>query len=252
VDIVAIVQARLGSTRLPGKVLEDLAGEPMLARVVERAGRSESLSSVVVATTDRPEDDRLAELCSARGWRCHRGSAEDVLARYVGAAAASGADVVVRLTSDCPFVDPEVIDRVVGAFLSARPAVDYAANVLPPRSWPRGLDTEVFTAAALARADHEDADPASREHVTPYLYRHPERFRLLPVPCETDLSAQRWTVDTPEDLAFARRLYEHLDEGFGWRDVLALLDEHADWAELNRHVRQKEIDPAAGAERDGR
>lgn len=241
-NVVAIVQARTGSTRLPGKVLAELAGEPMLARVLRRLARATTVDMVVVATTDLPEDDVLAELCRVRCWPCFRGSGPDVLDRYHQAARAFAADLVVRITADCPFIDPEVVDRVVTAFLTAEPPPDYAANVLPPRSYPRGLDTEVLSTGALSRAWRADADPATREHVTQYIVRHPEDFTLLPVVHDEDLSALRWTVDTPEDLAFARRVYDHFgDDDFGWRDLLALLAQHPDWADVNRHVAQKPV-----------
>ena len=175
---VAIIQARMGSTRLPGKVLLDLAGEPMLARVVHRVQRAASLQEVIVATTVQPADDAITQLCAGRGWPCARGSQDDVLDRYYQAATASQADVVVRITSDCPLIEPDVIDQVVGALLAGQPEVDYASNVQPPRTFPRGLDVEVIRFDALERAWREDVDPAWREHVTPYLYRHPERFRI--------------------------------------------------------------------------
>lgn len=237
--VVAIIQARTGSTRLPGKVLEDLAGEPMLARVVTRVRRA-TVDETVVATTGLPSDDVVEELCVERGWPCYRGAAEDVLDRYYQAAGEFGAEVVVRVTSDCPFIDAEVIDRVIEAFKAGRPAVDYAANVLPPRTFPRGLDVEVMTAQALAAAWREDDNPASREHVTPYLYRHPERFALLGVTNLTDLSAHRWTVDTPEDLVFARLVYEALgSDDFTWHDVLALVQTHPEISAVNKGVRQR-------------
>jgi spore coat polysaccharide biosynthesis protein SpsF len=237
---VIIIQARMGSTRLPGKILKELAGEPMLARVVNRARRT-AADMVVVATTTEPADRAVAELCAARGWPCYAGSRDDVLDRYYHAARQSAADVVVRLTADCPFIDPGVVDQVIEAFRQGD-TVDYASNVLPPRTFPRGLDTEVFSFAALARAWREDADPAWREHVTPFLYRHPERFRLRRVAAGADYSNLRWTVDTPEDRELAVRVYEAFGgDRFSWHDVLALLGRHPDWLELNRHVEQKAV-----------
>ena len=240
--IVAIIQARMGSTRLPGKVLLDLAGEPMLARVVHRVQRAASLQEVIVATTVQPADDTISQLCAARGWPCARGSQDDVLARYYQAALASQADVVVRITSDCPLIEPDVIDQVVGALLAGQPEVDYASNVQPPRTFPRGLDVEVIRFDALERAWREDVDPAWREHVTPYLYRHPERFRIHGVFNAVDLSHLRWTVDTPEDLELVRRIYGYFDDdAFSWHDVLALLEQHPGWLEINRTVEQKAV-----------
>ena len=239
---VAIIQARMGSTRLAGKVLLDLAGEPMLARVMHRVQRASLLDEVMIATTIHPADDAIAQLCAARGWPCARGSPEDVLDRYYQAARVSQADVVVRITSDCPLIEPEVIDQVIHEFLAHQPKADYASNVQSPRTFPRGLDTEVMRFDALARAWREDTNPAWREHVTPYIYRHPERFRLHDVVNAVDLSSLRWTVDTAQDLEFVRRIYARFGgDTFTWRDVLALLEQHPDWLEINRTVEQKVV-----------
>lgn len=240
--IVGIIQARTGSTRLPRKVLADLAGESMLGRTVQRLRRVRGVDEIVVATTTVPGDDAVAALCAERGWRCYRGSLEDVLDRYYQAAWRHGADIVVRITSDCPLLDPEVTGQVVDAFVERLPAIDYVTNGYPRRTFPRGLDTEVMRFSALTRAWHEADTPACREHVTPYLYQHPEVFRSYNVVNDADHSGHRWTVDTPEDLALVRRIYEHFgDAEFGWRDVLALLSQHPDWADLNRHVPQKTL-----------
>ena len=240
--VVAIIQSRMGSTRLPGKVLTDLAGEPMLVRVVNRVSRATVLDEIVVATTTRLQDERIVALCYANGWPCFQGSEEDVLDRYYRTAQVYQADVVVRVTSDCPLIEPQVIDLVVREFLARQPEVDYVANILPPRTFPRGLDTEVMSLEALERAWREDENPAWREHVTPYIYRHRERFSCYGVTNEVDYSSMRWTVDTPEDLAFVRRIYEHFGHGrFSWREVLAVLEENPEWLEINRHVQQKAV-----------
>lgn len=239
---VAVIQARMGSTRLPGKVLLDLAGEPMLARVVNRVQRARRLDQVVVAASNEPADDAIGDLCRARGWLCVRGSQDDVLDRYYQAALTVQAGALARITADCPLVEPEVIDLVVGEFLAAQPAADYASNVLSPRTYPRGLDIEVIRFEALARAWREDDNPAWREHVTPYLYRHPERFRLHRVANAVDLSQLRWTVDTADDLELVRRIYgAFAGDQFGWREVLALLDQHPQWLAINRDVEQKAV-----------
>jgi spore coat polysaccharide biosynthesis protein SpsF len=236
--VVAIIQARLGSTRLPGKVLKPLAGQPMLARVVERTRRAKFLHETAVATTIATQDDPLAELCQSRGWPSTRGSESDLLDRYHAAALVHRADAVVRITSDCPLIDPGLIDRVVEAFFQGE--FDYASNTMEPRTFPRGLDVEVIGFEALERAWREDTNPEWREHTTPYIYRHPDRFRLRPVRNNRDLSFYRWTVDTPEDYEFVRRVYEHFGhDRFLWTDVLKALDEHPDWVEINRHVQQK-------------
>jgi spore coat polysaccharide biosynthesis protein SpsF len=240
--VVAIVQARMGSTRLPGKVLLDLADEPMLARVVRRTRQAQALNEVVVATTVQPADDAIEQACADHGWPCSRGSEEDVLDRYYRAAIAYQVDVVVRITSDCPLIEPQIIDRVVGEFLDLQPDVDYACNILPHRTFPRGLDTEVMRFDVLERVWHEDLNPAWREHVTLYIRRHPDLFRIYGVVNATDYSHMRWTVDTVEDLAFACRIYDHFGhDRFSWREVLAVLEEHPEWVEINRHVRQKVV-----------
>lgn len=239
-NVVAIIQAHMGSTRLLGKVMKELAGEPMLARVVNRTQRAQTLDSVVVATTAQPDDDAIAELCAEHGWPCFRGSEKDVLDRYYHASVAHKVDVVVRITSDCPLIDPEIVDRVVQEFLDSR-CLDYVSNTLSPRTFPRGLDVEVMAFDALERAWHEDDNPARREHVTPYIYRHPEKFKLHAVTSDVDYSHMRWTVDTSEDLAFVRKIYEHFgNDRFSWRDVLRVLEEHPEWVEINWYVVQKE------------
>lgn len=240
--VLVLIQARMGSTRLPGKVLVDLAGEPMLARVVARVRQVRGVDDVVVATTDLPADAAVAALCAERGWNCFRGSSDDVLDRYYRAAVAFGADVVVRITADCPLVDPRVIEQVLNAFFQRLPGIDYVCNGEPRRTFPRGLDTEVMRFCALARAWLEATTPANREHVTPYLYQHPDLFRTYNVVNEVDESDQRWTVDTAADLELVRRVYEHFrNTEFGWHDVLALLSEHPEWVDLNRCVPQKPV-----------
>jgi spore coat polysaccharide biosynthesis protein SpsF len=240
---IAIIQARTGSTRLPGKVLRPLLGEPLLTRVVRRVRRAATIDETVVATTTLAGDDTIAELGIVEGWPVTRGSEMDLLARYLDAARAYGAERVVRITSDCPLIDPALIDDVVAALAAG--GADYASNTLEPRTFPRGLDVEVMTMDALESAGREDRDPASREHATPYLYRHPERYRLTAVRNPVDESGHRWTVDTPEDFELVRRIYEELGrDDFGWLDALAVVDAHPDWSDLNRHVAQKLVPPA--------
>lgn len=239
-NVVAIIQARMGSTRLPGKVLLDLGGESMLARVVRRTSRASLVHRVVVATSTSSDDDAIEEQCRSLGVSCFRGSQEDVLERYYVAAAAYRADVVVRITADCPLIDPEIVDRVVEAFLDIEP--DYASNTVC-RTYPRGLDTEVMSMAALERAWREALIPYQRIHVTPYLYQNPEIFAVFPVIQREDLSSGRWTVDTPEDLELLRAIYGRLGPGdaFSWRDVCRLLAQEPHLADLNGNVRQKHL-----------
>ncbi len=239
-NVVAIIQARLGSTRLPGKVLAPIGGMSMLARVCQRVGRAATLRRTVVATTLQPADRAIVEECNRLGMACFCGSEHDVLDRYCRAAAACSADAVVRITADCPLIDPDVIDQVVEAFLGAR--ADYVANTLW-RTWPRGLDTEVIASSALARTWREALEPHERCHVTPYLYQHPDSFRLLSVENQYGHCEGRWTVDLPEDLEFVRAVYQRLgdDGSFGWRDVWRLLAREPNLARINQHVRQKAL-----------
>ena len=232
----------MGSTRLPGKVLADIGGATMLGRVVARARRAATLDEIVVATSTLPEDEMVAREAARLGAPVFRGDEQDVLDRYYRAAREFGADVIVRITADCPLTEPEVIDRVGEEF--ARGGGDYASNSILP-TYPRGLDVEVMTAAALSRAWREATRPYERSHVTPYIYKHPEVFRLLPVSCpEGDYSDHRWTVDTPEDLAFVREVYGCLggSDNLSWREVLDLLARRPELAEMNRHVRQKALE----------
>lgn len=236
--VVSIIQARMASTRLPGKVLADIAGKPMLVRVVERARRAESPDEVVVATTRERQDDGLEDLCRNQGIPVFRGAAQDVLDRYWEAAQEFEAAVIVRLTADCPLIDPGLIDQTVHAFRTAEPPVDFAANRLPwDRTFPIGLDVEVCSFEALGYAWREASEPHQREHVMPYLYENRDRFRVLHVRHENDLGHLRWTVDTPEDLVFVRAVYDRLGtDDFGWRDVLALIEREPELSRLNAGV----------------
>ncbi len=231
--IVGIVQARVSSTRLPGKVLEPVLGKPMLARQIERINRCRSLDRVVVATSEREDDGAIVDICKAQQIECFRGSLGDVLDRYYRCALSTGATHVVRLTGDCPLTDPGIVDELVRFYLARN--VDYASNCRPP-TLPDGLDAEIFTFKALAEAWSEASDPHAREHVVPFIVRQPQRFAAANWSYPEDLSALRWTVDEPEDLAFVTKVYEHLypaKADFGMGDVLALLRRHPELAGMN-------------------
>ena len=235
--VVAIIQARMSSSRLPGKVLKDIGGKPMLHRVAVRARRAQTLGRVIVATTTDPADDPVAVWCQNQGVLCFRGSPFDVLDRYYRAACWAGAEVVVRLTADCP-----EIDRTVRAFEAAQ--VDFAANRLPPpfhRTTPIGMDTEVVSFAALARTWREAEAKYAREHVMPYLYEEAGRFRTLLVDHDPDWGQVRLTVDTADDLALIRRIYAHFDntDEFSLDAVMALLAAQPDLLALNASVSHK-------------
>jgi spore coat polysaccharide biosynthesis protein SpsF len=238
--ILGIIQARMGSTRLSGKVLKDIGGQTMLARVVQRTQRAQTISQVIVATSESSADDRVLTESERLGVAVFRGSEKDVLDRYYWAAKVHQAEAVVRITSDCPLIDPSVVDEVVKAFLKDKP--DYASNTLE-RTYPRGLDTEVIAAAALARAWREAGKTYQRVHVTPYFYENPNLFHLVSVKAESDFSGYRLTVDTPEDLAFVQKVYERLgnDITATWTDVLALLAREPALNEPNRHIQQKAL-----------
>jgi spore coat polysaccharide biosynthesis protein SpsF len=240
--VVGIVQARMGSTRLPGKVLAEIAGVPMLVRTVERARQAATVDDWIVATTRDPSDDPLKTLCLEHGYRLFRGSVDDVLDRFHQAAVQGGADVIVRVTADCPLLDPALVDLTVRAFLDASPPADLVVNRLPgARTYPIGLDVEVVSFAALERAWREAIEPHQREHVLPFLYDPPGRFRVIRLDAERDYCDLRWTVDTPADLEFVRQVYARLGGrgDFGWRDVLALVQAEPDLASINAGVRHK-------------
>lgn len=233
---VAIVQARISSTRLPGKVLAPVAGLEILGHVLERMAVCQNIDEIVVATTVNPADDRLIDYLSKAFPRVgrFRGDEDDVLDRYHAAAGAFSADAVVRVTSDSPLIDPVVVDAV--AALQADAGYDYVSNSLSP-SLPDGLDAECFSSAALNRAWTAATLPGEREHVTPYLRMHPEIFRLANLSWHRDLSQLCWAVDAPADLDFVRALAEHLDvrnpDNYGFERVLAALAAHPEVGSIN-------------------
>lgn len=233
--IVAIVQARMGSTRLPGKSLADLAGKPLLQRVIERCQASAMIDDVWLATTTEAIDNALADLCGRIGVKVYRGSVDDVLDRFYQTARKATADVVVRVTADDPFKDPEVIDLAVRRLL--RGGLDYVSNTIEP-TYPEGLDIETVTFEALERAWKEARLASEREHVTPYIWKNPQWFQIENFLLDTNLSHLRWTVDYEQDLKFARAVYERLGhEGiFSMHDVLALIEKEPELATINQGI----------------
>jgi spore coat polysaccharide biosynthesis protein SpsF len=237
--VIGIIQARMGSSRLPGKVMLDLEGKPALARVHARAARAESLDKILVATSSEEEDDPIAAFCEDNSISCFRGHATDVLDRLFKAAKRNRAEIVVRITGDCPLIDPDVIDQCVNVFLQADPAVDMVANRLPEhKTFPVGLDTEVCSFEALEQAWTNADQPYQREHVLPYLYEEPARFRVLCIDAPSDYSYFRWTLDTKEDLQLLREIYRRFDgrDTFSWLDVLKLLEREPELSNLNADV----------------
>ena len=221
--VVAIIQARMTSTRLPGKVLADVGGKPMLARVLERVRAAKSLDATVVATTTNAADDPVAALAESLGVTSYRGDEMDVLGRYVGAAHAADAGTVIRLTADCPMIDPGVIDQAVAMF--AQGHWQYVSNCMK-RTYPDGLDTEVFSRALLEQVDASVSDAFLREHVTTYIRRVPGHpagdFKTGDLVFEADFSHLHWTVDLPKDLALVRQYFARLPEDFHWLEAVAL------------------------------
>ncbi|MGZ4161026.1 MAG: cytidylyltransferase domain-containing protein [Neobacillus sp.] len=238
--IVAIIQARMGSTRLPGKVMKKVLRKPLLEYQIDRVRRSKLINQIVIATTTKETEQPIIHLCEKLSVDYYRGSEDDVLSRYFEAANKYQAQVVVRLTSDCPLIDPNVIDEIITNYLSNN--YDYVSNTIE-RTYPRGLDVEVFSMKALEKCYREASDTVYREHVTPYIYHHPDKFNLGFVKHTIDLSSFRLTVDTEEDLDLISRLikglYERNKEYFTLEDIIHLLQEKPEWVLLNAHIEQK-------------
>lgn len=236
--VVAVLQARVSSSRLPGKVLKPLAGRPMLERHLERLFRARTLDRIVVATSDQASDEPIAALCERLGVACFRGSLNDVLERLVEAARPYAPAHLVRLTGDCPLADPQVIDQVVE--LHRASGADYTCNVYPP-TFPDGLDVEAMRWAVIEAAAREAVEPYQREHATQFILKHPERFRIENLARDVDLSGMRWTVDEPEDYEVAAAIYAALYEAkpdFATADILAWLAANPAWATHNlKHER---------------
>lgn len=257
--IVAIIQGRMSSSRLPGKILADIAGQPMLQRVFIRTSRADSVSQTSFATTTDPSDDPVAEYCDFSGIPFSRGSLFDVLDRYYQAARQAKADVVVRITADCPVIDPSLIDNVVNTLLEGE--YDFVCNRLPPpyhRTYPIGLDIEACSFKVLGQAWKKAKEPQHREHVMPYFYEgvelttvnrqlqtglSPRGYNIALLQHTTDFGDYRWTVDTPEDLEFMRQVYNHFDgrDDFTWKEVLDLVHDNPELMKINAGVQHKTL-----------
>lgn len=235
-----IVQARMGSTRLPGKILKPILNRPMLSFLIERLHFIHTPHSLIIATTTNPKDDLIESLAKQENTLTFRGSEEDVLDRYYQACCLYPAHTIVRITSDCPLIDPTIIDHALNQFQNA--PLDYLSNTLH-RTFPRGMDIEIFTFEILKTAAKEASSASDREHVTPFLYRQPERFRLANFKHEPDLSKYRLTVDTSEDFLLISKIFEDLypkNKKFTLNDIVRGFDRHPDWIKLNAHIKQKE------------
>lgn len=236
--VAAIIQARMGSTRLPGKVLEDLNGKPLLANIIERLKECSTVDDIIVATTVSQVDDELARWCTCNDIKCYRGDELNVLKRYYDAATYIKADVVVRITADDPFKDPRVIDSVVKQLFQYN--LDFSFNNFPP-TFPEGLDTEVFTYSAIKGAFESNTTDFEKEHVTQYFYHNPDMFRMKNYSFTRDVSYLRLTVDSKEDLQLAKEIYARLSpngEKFYLEDVLCLLEKESQLVVINKNVKR--------------
>lgn len=242
----AIIEARMASTRLPGKTLAPILGRPMLELLIERLRRARLLDGIVVATTDRPEDGAIETLARRLNVGCYRGSSDDVLDRVLQAARRFGVDLIVEVTGDCPLIDPVIVDQIVETALAT--GYDYVANNLV-LTYPRGLDVRAFPTATLAEVATLTADPADREHVSLHIYDHPERYRIMNL--ESGLPGRwhgaRLTVDTAEDLEVVRTIVEALypvNPEFGIGEILSFLDARPELLDINARVQQRPARPA--------
>lgn len=241
---VIIVQARMGSTRLPGKVMKKVLDKPLLGYVIDALKRCEKADALVIATTENPDDDVIAHFCKTQKVSCFRGSEQDVLSRYYLCAKEHQADAVIRVTSDCPLVDPVVIDSMVAIYRRAYPEIDYISNTRV-RTFPRGMDGEVFSFAALEAAYTEAKEPYMREHVTPFIYFNEKRFKIANyVSALGNYSDYRLTVDEIADFRLIKKILEELvpeKKNFGLKEVIRLLEEYPEWLKINAEVAQKEV-----------
>jgi len=239
--IVAIIQARMGSTRLPGKVMKEIVGFPMLWHVVNRLKHSILLDRIVVATTINSKDDIIEDFCKKNNIELFRGNEDDVLDRYYMSAKHFEADIIVRITSDCPLIDPYIVDLVIRKHMNCN--VDYTSNTLK-RTYPLGLDTEVFNFSSLEKAYYEAKENYQREHVTVYFYENPNLFKLQNVENSINLSYLRWTVDEERDFQFVSEIYNRLyreDKIFLMEDIIEVLKKEPHLIEINKDVKQKKI-----------
>lgn len=238
--VVLIIQARVGSTRLPGKVLKDISGKPMLWHVINRVKKAKLINQIILATTNKKEGLPLIEIASEEGIESYAGSEEDVLDRYFQAATKYKADVIVRITADCPLIDPKVMDKAIEHFMKGN--FDYVTNTIK-YTYPDGLDVEVFSYNALKKAWTEAKFPSEREHVTSYMRKHIEKFKIENVENDENIGHLRWTVDEEKDLEFVREVYKNLykeGEIFYMEDVLKLLKEKPELVEINKKIIRNE------------
>lgn len=242
--IVAIIQARMTSSRLPQKVMKIIAGKPMLGHVINRVTSSQIVDEVLIATTTDEADDEIEQFCKQNDHSCFRGHPFDVLDRYYQAAKSCKAELIVRITGDCPLMDSFLIDTLLEDFVDAN--VDFAANRLPPpwkRTYPIGLDIEIVRFRALEKAWKEANSQFEREHVMPYMYDQPGRFKILLKHHDPDYGNKRWTVDTPQDLEFVKRIFDHFSpkQDFSWKEVIQFLEANPELEQINASINAKHV-----------
>lgn len=237
-----IIQARMSSTRLPGKVIKPIMGKPLLSLLLERVRRVHAAHSTIIAISTNPADTVIENLCNKEKTPVFRGSEENVLDRYYQTALQFSCDAIVRITSDCPLIDPSIIDEAIQIFIEQK--ADYVSNTLN-RTFPRGMDVEVFSFKSLEESFKKATKSSEKEHVTPYIYQHPAHFKLHNFTYSTDKSSYRLTVDTPEDLLLITKIYENLypkNKNFSLQDILKLLEENPSWKNINADIQQKVIE----------
>jgi len=236
-----IVQARMTSTRLPGKVMEIVCDKPILEHLINRLKTIRSADQIVIATTVNETDNQIVSLCKKLDTLYYRGSEEDVLGRYYEAAVEYGGDVIIRITSDCPVIDPDVVSYLIDFYMRNLKKYDYVTNTLK-RTYPRGMDAEIVSFKALKEAHFNAYDPLDREHVTPFIRNRPTQYRLHNIKYSSDLSRYRLTVDTSEDMELIRRIFESLyveNPEFKMKDILTVLEVNSEWPSVNSHVKQR-------------
>jgi len=239
-SILCISQARMTSTRLPGKVLKSVMGRILLDYHVSRLKQSKHIDHLIIATTTNDTDDPIAAFCEEQGVECFRGCEDDVLSRYIGAAKAHNPDIVIRVTSDCPLIDPNIIDQVIEYYQNSDS--DYVN--LDGEAYPRGLDVEVFSYDALKQADEQGKETYHREHVTPYIYLNPDQFKCGTYSQGGQGSDYRWCVDEPADFELIKKMLTALNgrDGFSWTECVDLMAQNPDWTKINSNVHQKSLD----------
>ncbi|EKS4342911.1 glycosyltransferase family protein [Clostridium botulinum] len=242
--VVCIVQARVGSTRLPGKVLKKICGKTVLEHDIDRLRRVKNIDEIVIATTTLEKDNEIVKECEILDVKYFRGAEDDVLSRYYYAAKENDADIVVRVTSDCPLIDPEVSENIIQCYIDNKSKYDYISNTID-RTYPRGLDTEVFGFKVLEMAFKEAVSLRDKEHVTPYIWNNPQIFKLAQYKNRKDYSHLRWTLDTEEDFELINKiynlLYPSMNSKFKFTNILNIYRDYPELYEINKEIIQKHI-----------